>query len=86
MNKAIEIFKDVFVPNAEGATSTFNKWKVSNPGEFQKWETFKKAIFDATSPVDFPESPVMASKKGKELVAAGELAMQFFILIDLEQL
>ncbi len=85
MSEAITLFKDVFVPNAEGATNSFSKWKAANPGEYQKWETFKTAIFNAATPEDLPAPPVMASKKGKELVAAGELAMQFFIVIHLAQ-
>jgi len=85
MNKAVTLFKDVFVPNAEGATTSYSKWKAANPGEYQKWQTFKTAIFNAATPDDFPVSPNMATKKGKELVAAGELAMQFFIVIHLQQ-
>lgn len=85
MNEAITLFKDVFVPNAEGATSSYSKWKSANPGEFKKWTAFKNAIFNAQTPDDFPVPPTMASKKGKELVTAGELAMQFFVVIHLAQ-
>ncbi len=85
MNEAITLFKDVFVPSAEGATNTYSKWKTANPGEYQKWVEFKTAIFNAQTPDDLPTPPTMASKKGKELVAAGELAMQFFIVIHIAQ-
>ena len=85
MNEAVTLFKNVFVPNAEGATSSFSKWKIDNPAEYQKWVAFKTAIFNAASPDDFPTLPTMATKKGKELVSAGELAMQFFVKIHLAQ-
>jgi hypothetical protein len=86
MNQAITLFKDVFVPNAQGAIVTYAQWKSQQPGEYKKWVAFRDAILAAQTPDDFPVSPSMATKKGKELVAAGELAMQFFILIDLQQL
>ena len=85
MNEAVTLFKNVFVPNAENATSAFGKWKNDYPSEYQKWVTFKTAIFNAATPDDFPVSPSMATKKGKELVAAGELTMQFFTVIHLAQ-
>lgn len=85
MNDAISLFRDVFVPNVERAPASFASWKRDNPGEYSKWVVFRDSIFAAQTPDDLPLAPTMASKFGKHLVAAGELAMQFFTVIHLAQ-
>lgn len=73
-----DIFPQEFVPNVEGSTY-HPKWVKSNPGEAAKWATFRDAAIahkkDGSLAV-----PVMATKYGKALVAAGREHMS---VIDL---
>ena len=85
MNQAIELFKNSYIANAQEATVSFAQWKKQQPGEFKKWAEFRDAILAAQTPEDLPLAPSLKTRKGKELVAAGELAMQFFIVIHIAQ-
>jgi len=86
MNTAIDLFKNVFVPNVQGATVTYAQWKSQQPGEYKKWIAFRDAIIAAETPDELPLAPEMKTRVGKSLIATGELAMQFFIIINLQQM
>lgn len=64
---ALRIFPDEFVPNAEG-TPYHGKWVRANPSEASKWAAFRDDVVARKQVVP----PVMATKYGKALVAAGK--------------
>ena len=66
------IFPDEFLPNIQTANKTnYTQWKQSNPKEAAKWEKFRDTILQGT----YMAPPVLATKYGKALVAAGKLHM-----------
>ena len=64
---ALRIFPDEYVPNAEGA-DYHRRWVKANPAEAAKWATFRNALIATGNGA----VPVMATKYGKALVAAGK--------------
>ena len=66
----LDIFRDDFVPNIQSFNKlNYTTWKRSNPGEAARWEGYRDGILAGETPA----VPVMATKFGKALVAAGEL-------------
>ena len=66
--QALTIFEQEYVPNAEGA-SYHAKWLAANKnGDAPKWVAFRDAILAGGSAA----VPVMATKYGRALVAAGK--------------
>lgn len=65
-------FPSSFVPNIEGA-SYHPKWESANKnGDAPKWRTFRDAVLAYSKGDPSVAVPVMATKYGKALVAAGE--------------
>jgi hypothetical protein len=73
---ALRIFPDEYVPNAEGA-DYHRRWVKANPAEAVKWATFRNAVIATGSGA----IPVMSTKYGKALVAAGKEHMSISRLI-----
>lgn len=69
----LDTFRDEFVPNVQGFNKlSYSSWKSSNPGEAQKWETYRDALIAGQTPT----APALTTKFGKALVAAGKLMQQ----------
>ena len=75
-DSALRIFPDEYVPNAEGA-DYHRRWVKANPGEAARWAAFRDAIIATGNGA----IPVMATKYGKALVAAGKEHMSISRLV-----
>lgn len=64
------VFCSEYVPNAQ-AESNYTKWTNQNPGDRDRWVTFRNAICAGSNPTP----PSMLSAKGKGMVAAGKMAL-----------
>lgn len=73
---ALRIFPDEYVPNAEGA-EYHRRWLKANPGEAARWAMFRDAVIATGSGV----VPVMSTKYGGALVAAGREHMSISRLV-----
>jgi hypothetical protein len=68
----LDVFREKFLPNIQTHNKTnYNQWKQQNPGEASKWEAYRDVILSGGSPV----TPVLATKYGMALVAAGMMAV-----------
>lgn len=68
------IFPGEYVPNAEGVPY-HQKWERSNPGEAQRWQSFRNAVLAYKKGASSVPVPAMSTKYGRALVAAGRLHM-----------
>lgn len=67
-----DVFEDEFVPNIEGH-QYHAKWVRANPGEATKWQMYRDACLAYDGEGSAPVPPLLATKYGKALVAAGKL-------------
>lgn len=63
----LSIFPDEFVASIEGSTY-YPRWAKANPGELAKWEAFRDAVIAGQQLTP----PILSTKFGKALVAAGK--------------
>lgn len=71
------IFPDQYLPNLAGG-SAYDKWKAANSGpngDYTKWVAFRDKALQYKKGDAKPASPTMATKNGRQLVAAAELHM-----------
>lgn len=68
---SVDIFRDVFLPNVQDATVTYDKWVRQQPGEYSKWLAYRDAVLSGKSVTP----PQMSTRVGKMLVAAGQMAV-----------
>lgn len=66
----LDIFRYEYVPNRQGANASYSQWRKSNPNEAAKWDAYRDALIAGGNPV----APVLVTKFGKALIAAGKMA------------
>lgn len=66
----ISVLRDEFLPNAETATITYLQWRKQQPAEHKKWVVYRDAVLAG----NLSDPPVLSSRFGKMLMAAGHLA------------
>ncbi len=66
----LEIFKQEYLPAETSATTSYNKWKASNPGEFLKWDAYLNAVLAGQA----VQPPALKTNFGKKLVAVAKMA------------
>jgi hypothetical protein len=72
----LHTFPDEFVPNVQ-ASDAYKRWAKSSPGDRARWEGFRDAVIATGNGV----VPVMSTKLGKALVAAGKEHMSISSLV-----
>jgi hypothetical protein len=77
VDPALLVFPERYLPNVEKATVSFAQWRKQQPGEYLRWVAFRDAVLRGEQ---LPP-PSMTTRKGKELVAAGEEHMAISRLV-----
>lgn len=77
MADELRFFPEEYLPNAQSATVTYGQWRKQQPGEYAKWVAFRDAVLRGEQVTP----PMMSTKKGRELVAAGKEHMALSRLI-----
>jgi hypothetical protein len=66
----VEVFKDEYLPNVEAATITFARWRSEQPAEHRKWTAYRDSVLAG----NLPDPPLLSTRLGKTLMAAGHMA------------